>query len=147
MSLPQAMAGAIGLFGISLGVAGLLHAGSVQPFFGVTRHELLGLDLNPAHNLLHLVVGVAGFCVMRSLPAARAFGTVLYFFFGLQLLAGMVTIYFPKWTFLGVDHADNVMHVLLMLVGAAIAWGPGSRSDRRPPPGMTRTAKRVRPWT
>jgi len=131
MSLPQAIAGAVGLFAISLGVAGLLHAGSVQPFFGVTRHELLGLDLNPAHNVLHVIVGVAGLRVMRSLPATRAFGAVLYFFFGLQLLAGMVTIYFPEWNFLGVDQADNVMHVLLMLVGAAIAWGPRSLSDRR----------------
>ena len=130
MSLPQAIAGAVGLFAISLGVAGLLHADSLQPFFGVTRHELLGLDLNPAHNVLHVLVGIAGLCVMRSLEATRVFGTVLYFFFGFQLLAGMVTIYRPEWNLLGVDGADNVMHALLTAVGAAIAWGPRSLSDR-----------------
>ena len=130
-SLPQAMAGAIGLFGLALGVAGLVHAGHVEPFFGVTGHELLGLDLNPAHNALHLAVGVAGLCVMRSLRLTRAFGTVLYFFFGLQLLVGMVAVYLPEWNLLGVDGAGNVMHALLALVGVAIAWGPQNLADLR----------------
>ena len=130
-SLPQLMAGAIGVFGISLGVAGLISAGSVHPFFGVTRHELLGLDLNPAHNVLHLVVGVAALCVVRSLPATRRFGIVLYFFFGLQLLVGMVTVYHPGWNLLGVDEPDNVMHGVLALLGIAIAWGPRRLTDLR----------------
>jgi len=124
ISFPQAMAGSVGVFGISLGVAGLVHTESGHPFFGVTSEELLGLALNPAHNVLHLLVGVAGLAVLRSLRASRAFGHVIYFFFVLQVLVGMVTASVPEWNLLGVDGADNLMHALLALVGLAIAWGP-----------------------
>jgi len=118
---------------VLIGVAGLATAGSLHPVFGVTDHELLGFDLNTAHNVLHLVAGAAGLWAMRSLRTARGFGHVIYFFFGVQLLIGLVGEHLPALNFLGVDGLDNLMHAVLALVGLAIAWGPEHLTGLRPP--------------
>ncbi|MGY1739387.1 MULTISPECIES: DUF4383 domain-containing protein [unclassified Blastococcus] len=130
-SFPQALAGAVGVFSVALGVAGLVHAGSGTPLFGNTDEALLGLALNHAHNVLHLVVGVAGLTVMRSLRASRVFGHVVFFFFIVQCLYGLLALVLTDLNFLGVNEADTVMHWLLALVGVAIAWGPEHLSDLR----------------
>ena len=130
-SLPQALAGTVGVFGLSLGVAGLAHGGSGHPFLGITNEAFLGLTLNHAHNLLHLIVGVAGLAVMRSLRASRAFGYVLFVFFMVEVLVGLVAFLLPQWNPLGVNEVGNLMHWLLAVVGLTIAWGPEHMSVPR----------------
>ena len=48
-------------------------------------NTLLGFEVNPLHNLVHLAIGVAGLALARSLALARTYGWVLAVAYGVTV--------------------------------------------------------------
>jgi uncharacterized protein DUF4383 len=119
---PQWGALAVGVFGLVLGVAGLVQAG-LHPFTGPAHERVAAFDLNGLHNVVHVVLGVSGLVAARTVATARAFGLAVFYVFVLVAVLGMGTYPSPTLNLLGVNGPDNTMHAVVCLVGLAIAWG------------------------
>ncbi|MEV4416498.1 DUF4383 domain-containing protein [Catellatospora sp. NPDC049609] len=95
--------------------------------FGVFQVSVL-------HNIVHLLFGVAGLVMSRTVPAARTFligGGVIY---GLLWLYGLIIDQAGPANFVPVNNADNWLHFILAV--AMIALGVlltrhTDRADRR----------------
>ena len=114
-----------------LGVAGFVVTG-VDSFAEPTGETLLGFGVNPLHNVVHLVLGIAGLAMAWSLSAARAYGWVLAVGYGLVLVFGLVVDEGDSANILNINVADNVLHALTVLVGLIIALLPVKRTAPRP---------------
>jgi uncharacterized protein DUF4383 len=89
--------------------------------------SLLGFEVNPLHNVVHLAVGAALVLAARQGPAAsRAVNTAVG---GVYLLVGVLGLFIlgSSANILALNGADNVLHV----VSAAVLLGVGLGADRR----------------
>lgn len=121
----QVLALGVSLVFVALGLAGW----SVTGASGWTeRHgaQLLGLGLNPLHNVVHLTVGAAGLLLWRRPGGVRGFGLLLAVGYGLLSVYGLVA-HGATWDVLALDAADNAMHLVAALLGVAIAVWPRPR--------------------
>jgi hypothetical protein len=75
------------------------------------------------HNVVHILIGVAGLVLGRTLAGARTYGWLLAVGYGAAFIYGLIAVG-KDWDFLNLNGADNVLHVLTALVGLAIALGP-----------------------
>ena len=66
----QLLALAIGVIYTLVGVGGFAVTG-FDEFASVTGETLLGFEINPLHNLVQLVIGLAGLAMWRRLDRAR----------------------------------------------------------------------------
>jgi hypothetical protein len=57
-------------------------------FAAETDKTLLGFELNPLHNLVHLLIGLAGLALWRRLDTARTYGWLLLAGYGLVSSSG-----------------------------------------------------------
>jgi uncharacterized membrane protein YuzA (DUF378 family) len=64
----QLLALAIGAVYTLVGIAGFLVTG-FDNFASETDKTLLGFEINPLHNIVHLVIGLAGLALWRRLDA------------------------------------------------------------------------------
>ncbi|GAB3201924.1 DUF4383 domain-containing protein [Geodermatophilus arenarius] len=119
---PQVAALVVGAVYTIAGVAGWFVTG-FEDFAAHTGDELLGFEVNPLHNLVHLAIGVAGLALARSLPLARTYGWLLAVGYGAALVYGLIAIG-ETWDFLAINAADNWLHAVSAAVGLAIALGP-----------------------
>lgn len=101
--------------------------------------KLLGIfQVSILHNMVHLLFGVAGVALARSLGGAKTYligGGVVYlalFVYGLIVDQGSSANFVP------VNNADNVLHlglgigmIALGLVGAALSRTPVNSGDTR----------------
>ena len=94
-------------------------------FAGNAQHEMLiGLFMiNPLHNIAHILVGVAGLALARTLAGARTYGWLL------AVPVRRAVRLRPHrrrqgWDFLNINAADNVLHILTAVVGLVIALMP-----------------------
>jgi Domain of unknown function (DUF4383) len=129
MTWPQALTLAVGVIYTLVGIVGFLLTG-FGDFFGnangmsMTHDEmLLGFMINPMHNLVHLLVGVAGIALSRTLHGARTYGLLLLVGYGAAFVYGLFAVG-QDWDFLNLNWADNILHLVTAAVGAAIAFGP-----------------------
>ena len=134
MTWPQMLALAFGAIYLLVGVAGFFVTGFDDFFAHDTNQTLLGFEINGMHNVVHIVVGVAGLLLARTLAGARTYGWLLAIGYGAAFVYGLIAIG-ETWDFLSINAADNVLHVLTALVGLAIALGPvrnavGGRTSR-----------------
>ncbi|HEV2766820.1 MAG TPA: DUF4383 domain-containing protein, partial [Acidimicrobiales bacterium] len=79
----QYLALIVGLVFTVAGIAGFFVTGldiaSFEDFFARdTDQYLLGLEVNPAHNVVHLLLGLAGLALGMSKAGARAYGALLF---------------------------------------------------------------------
>jgi hypothetical protein len=89
--------------------------------------SLLGFEVNPLHNIVHLAVGAALVLAARQGPAAsRAVNTAVG---GVYLLVGVLGLFIldSSANILALNGADNVLHV----ASAAVLLGVGLAADRR----------------
>ncbi len=89
--------------------------------------SLLGFEVNPLHNVVHLAVGAALVLAARQGPAAsRAVNTAVG---GVYLLVGVLGLFIldSSANILALNGADNVLHV----ASAAVLLGVGLAADRR----------------
>lgn len=103
----------------SAGVLGFFATG-FDDFFGDTDEKLIILGLNPAHNVVHLVLGAAWLSAAMSDRIARignlALGAGLLAAFALGMVGGA--------QFLNIDNAaepDNYLHLVYGALSIAVA--------------------------
>jgi len=120
---PQILALAFGAVYLLVGIVGFFVTG-FDDFAGTTQHEmLLFFMINPLHNIVHVVIGVAGLLLARSLAGARTYGWLLAVGYAAAFVYGLVSVGEP-WDFLNINAADNVLHLATALVGLVIALAP-----------------------
>jgi Domain of unknown function (DUF4383) len=125
----QLLALAIGAVYTLVGVLGFLVTG-LEDFAAETDKTLLGFELNPLHNIVHLVIGVAGLALWRRLDSARLYGWLLAAGYGAAFVYGLLAAGSPDINFLSINGADNGLHLVSALAGLAIALWPAQRTAR-----------------
>jgi hypothetical protein len=114
-------------------LVGLLAFVVTGDFAAKTDKALLGLELNPVYNLMHLLIGLAGLVMWRWLNIVRTYGWLLLAGYGLVFVFGRFAAGNPDVTFLSLNAAGNVLHLVSALAGAAIAlWPTGGANGRHP---------------
>lgn len=124
----QWLALAIGIVYLVVGLAGFLVTG----FDGFTEHDhsqtLVGFAINPLHNVVHIVIGLAGIALWSTASRARTYGWLLFVGYGATFVYGLIVADNPEANILNINGADNGLHVVSALAGLAIALWP--RRDR-----------------
>ncbi|WP_138735290.1 DUF4383 domain-containing protein [Modestobacter excelsi] len=128
MTWPQQLALAFGVIYTLIGIIGFFITG-FGDFFGNANgmpmeHDetLLGFMINPMHNVVHILIGVVGIALSRTLKGARTYGWLLAVGYGAAFVYGLIAID-KDWDFLNLNWADNVLHLVTALVGLVIALG------------------------
>jgi hypothetical protein len=121
---PQVLALVFGVVYLLVGIVGFFVTG-FDDFAGNAQHEMLiGLFMiNPLHNIVHIVIGLAGIALARTLAGARSYGWLLAVGYAAAFVYGLIAIN-ESWDFLDINVADNVLHLATALVGLGIALGP-----------------------
>jgi ABC-type transport system involved in multi-copper enzyme maturation permease subunit len=127
----QTLALIIGIVYLLVGIAGFFVTG----IDGFTEHNhdqtLLGFAVNPLHNIVHILIGLAGLALWRDPAKARTYGWLLAVVYGLTFIYGLVVVNNPDANILNINGADNILHLLSALAGLAIAlWPRGDRNTR-----------------
>ena len=127
-SLPRTLALVIGALFLLIGILGFVVTG-FDNFAEHTDETLLGFEVNPLHNVVHIVVGLAGLLMSSSLSTARAFGWLLAIAYGGTFVLGLVVDDDPDQNFLSLNAADNVLHLVSAGLGLVIALAPARERD------------------
>jgi hypothetical protein len=120
---PQLLALVFGAVYLLVGIVGFFVTG-FDDFAGNSQHEMLLIFMiNPLHNIVHIVIGLAGLVLARTLAGARTYGWLLAVGYAAAFVYGLIAVG-ESWDFLNINAADNVLHLLTALVGLVIALGP-----------------------
>lgn len=119
-----------------VGLAGFLVTG-FDHFAERTGETLLGFEVNPLHNIVHLIIGLAGLAMWRRRDTARTYGWMLFVGYGATFFYGLAVAGKDKGNLLSLNAADNGLHLVSALAGLAIALaatrrvgrGDGARAD------------------
>jgi ABC-type transport system involved in multi-copper enzyme maturation permease subunit len=125
----QLLALAIGIIYTLVGIAGFFVTG-FDNFAAETDKTLLGFEVNPLHNIVHLAIGLAGLALWRRLDTARTYGWLLAAGYGLAFIYGLFAAGNSDINFLSINGADNILHLVSALAGVAIALWPAERTAR-----------------
>jgi uncharacterized protein DUF4383 len=125
----QLLALAIGAVYTLVGVLGFLVTG-LEDFAAETDKTLLGFEINPLHNIVHLLIGLAGLAMWRRLDSARLYGWLLAAGYGLAFIYGLFAAGNSDINFLSINGADNGLHLVSAIAGLAIALWPAQRTAR-----------------
>jgi hypothetical protein len=111
----------IGIAYVLVGILGFFVTG-FDHFAGQTGEKLLGVfEINPLHNVVHLIIGFGGLALWKRRDTARAYGAALVAGYGVTFVYGLFTA--GKDTaanFLSLNAADNGLHLVSALAGVAI---------------------------
>ncbi|TFV88073.1 DUF4383 domain-containing protein [Blastococcus sp. CT_GayMR20] len=122
-TVPEILALAFGAIYLLVGVVGFFVTGFDDFFAHDTNETLLGFEINGMHNVVHILIGVAGLVLGRTLAGARTYGWLLAVGYGAAFIYGLLAIN-KEWDFLSINTADNVLHILTAVVGLVIALLP-----------------------
>jgi hypothetical protein len=114
---------AIGVVYTLVGVLGFFVTG-FSGFASDTDKTLLGFEVNPLHNLVHLAIGVAGILMSRTLATARTYGWLLAIGYGAAFVYGLFSADNESINFLSINWADNWLHLVSVLGGLVVALLP-----------------------
>lgn len=122
----QYLALAIGAVYVLVGIAGFFVTG----FDGFASPEggesLLGFEVNPLHNIVHLLIGGAGLALWNRLDQTRAYGWLLAVGYGATFLYGaFVAGSDSPANFLAINAADNGLHLVSAIAGLVMALWAG----------------------
>ena len=123
MTWPQLLGLAFGAIYLLVGIVGFFVTGFGDFFAHDTNQTLLGFEINGMHNVVHILIGVAGLLLARTLAGARTYGWLLAIGYGAAFVYGLIAIGKP-WDFLSINAADNVLHIATAIVGLVIALLP-----------------------
>ena len=123
-TMPEILALVFGAVYLLVGIIGFFVTG-FDNFAGNSQHEMLiGLFMiNPLHNIAHILVGVLGLTLGRTLAGARTYGWLLAVLYAALFVYGLIAVG-KDWDFLNINAADNVLHILTAVVGLVIALLP-----------------------
>jgi len=123
MTWPQLLALAIGAVYLLVGIIGFFITGFDDFFAHDTNETIIGFEINPFHNVVHLLIGLVGLLLSRTLAGARTYGWLLAVGYGAAFVYGLFAVG-ETWDFLSLNWADNWLHLVSALAGLAIALGP-----------------------
>jgi hypothetical protein len=119
---PQVLGLAFGAIYLLVGIVGFFVTG-FDNFAGTAEHEmLLFFQINPLHNIVHILIGVVGLALSRTLRGAKTFGLLLLVGYGAAFVYGLFATG-QDWDILNLNWADNILHIASALVGGAIYAG------------------------
>jgi hypothetical protein len=119
---PQVLGLAFGAIYLLVGIVGFFITG-FEDFAGEPQHDmLLFFMINPLHNVVHLLIGVLGLVLSRTLAGAKTFGLLLLVGYGLAFVYGVFAVN-ADWDILNINWADNILHILSAAVGGVIYAG------------------------
>jgi hypothetical protein len=120
-STGQRLALVIGAAYVLVGVLGFAVTG-FDDFAGVTGEKLLGVfEINPLHNVVHLLIGFGGLALWRTRESAKAYGAALVAGYGATFAYGLFAAGRDSAAnFLSLNAADNGLHLLSAVAGVAI---------------------------
>ena len=122
-TIPEILGLAFGAIYLLVGIVGFFITG-FDDFAGSGQHEmLLVFMINPLHNIVHILIGVVGLALSRTLAGARTFGWLLAVGYGAAFIYGLLAVG-EDWDFLNINGADNVLHILSAAAGLVIALMP-----------------------
>ena len=120
---PQILALVFGAVYLLVGIVGFFVTG-FDNFADNSQHEmLLFFMINPLHNVVHIVIGLAGLLLARTLAGARTYGWLLAVGYAAAFVYGLIAVG-ESWDFLNINAADNVLHIITAVVGLVIALAP-----------------------
>ncbi|MGY1731350.1 DUF4383 domain-containing protein [Geodermatophilus sp. SYSU D01045] len=129
MAWPQMLALAFGVVYLLVGVVGFFVTG----FDGFASHGqdemLLFFMINPLHNVVHVLIGIAGIALSRTLAGARTYGWLLAVGYGAAFVYGLIASG-KDWDVLNINAADNALHIATAIVGLVLALGPVNAAVR-----------------
>ena len=126
----QWLALAVGIAFTGAGVVGFFVTG-FDDFVGRDTDEtLLGLEINGLHNVVHLIIGLAGLALWTRLSTARTYGWLLAIGYGAAFVYGLVAVDDRDLNILSLNDADNWFHLASALLGLVIALWPARDRDR-----------------
>ena len=121
--VPQLLALVFGAVYLLVGIVGFFVTG-FDHFADNSQHEmLLFFMVNPLHNIAHILVGVVGLLLARTLAGARTYGWLLAGLYAALFVYGLFGVG-ESWDFLNINGADNGLHLATALVGLVIALLP-----------------------
>src|SRR5215204_4269305 len=120
----QAIALAVGAAYTLVGIAGFFVTGFDDFASNDTGEKLLGFQLNPLHNIVHIVIGVIGLALWRRLDMAKIFGWLLFIGYGATFVYGILVDKSSDANFLALNSPDDGLHLASALVGLLIALWP-----------------------
>jgi hypothetical protein len=127
--LPQLLALGFGAVYVLVGLLGFLVTGFSGFFEPNTDQHLLGFELNPFHNVGHLLTGMMGILLGRTVAGARAYGWLLVVsHIGLLVFGLLYANEETPLNFFSFNVPDNVLHVGVILVGLVIALLPARQA-------------------
>ena len=133
-TVPEILALVFGAVYLLVGIIGFFVTG-FDNFADNSQHEmLLFFMINPLHNVVHIVIGLAGLLLARTLTGARTYGWLLAVGYAAAFVYGLIAVG-ESWDFLNINAADNVLHLLTAVIGLVIALAPARTTT-----GATRTA-------
>lgn len=135
----QWLALAIGVVYTVVGVVGFVMTG-LDGFAEPSGELLLGVfEINPLHNIVHLVIGVAGLVLSSRLDRTRLYGWLLAVGYGLAFVYGLFVAESDEpANFLALNQGDNWLHIISALAGLAVALWP-ARQTQQTRPGVARS--------
>ncbi|TFV67836.1 UNVERIFIED_ORG: DUF4383 domain-containing protein [Bacillus sp. AZ43] len=122
-TVPEILALAFGAIYLLVGIVGFFVTGFDDFFAHDTNETLLGFEINGMHNVVHIVIGLAGLLLGRTLSGARTYGWLLAVGYGAAFVYGLIAMG-ETWDFLSINTADNVLHIATAVVGLVIALMP-----------------------
>lgn len=114
----------VGIAFTGAGIVGFFVTGFDEFAGRDTNETLLGLEINPLHNIVHLVIGLAGLALWRTRAAARTYGWLLAIGYGAAFVYGLFAVDEPDINILSLNDADNWFHLASASVGLLIALWP-----------------------
>lgn len=119
MSYVKTYARILGWTFVAVGVVGFFLTG-FGGFFGIDGETLILFGINPAHNLVHLILGITYLTGARATEAgARAVVLVLSSAYLLVGVLGLILID-TSVNILAINQADNVLHLAVGALGIGV---------------------------
>ena len=118
---PQVLGLAFGAIYLLVGIVGFFITG-FDDFATRSDATLLVFDINPLHNIVHILIGVLGLALSRTLAGAKTFGLLLLVGYGAAFIYGVIAVD-ADWDVLNINWADNILHLVSAVVGGAIYAG------------------------
>ena len=123
-TVPETLSMVFGAVYLVVGIIGFFWTG-FSHFATRNGHDMiLGIFMvNPLHNIAHILVGVLGLVMGRTLAGARSYGWLLAVLYAALFVYGLIAVG-KSWDFLSINGADNGLHIVTAIVGLVIALLP-----------------------
>lgn len=112
-----------------IGLVGFAVTGFDGWFATDTGETLLWFELNPFHNVVHLVIGAALLAGARRPASAKAIATIVGLGYGLVGIVGLFALG-EEWNILSLNQSDNWLHIGTAVIALLAVAASSDRSDR-----------------